>query len=93
MSFTRIRTIKGKQYLYRQTSLRVGKKVRSQMEYLGRASACGIPSATWHHPADDRHDPVKLQAEVDARRGEEVPQFDQEQFLAETEKESPQEGG
>jgi hypothetical protein len=35
MSFHRIKTIKGKQYLYRQTSVRKGKKVRSIMEYIG----------------------------------------------------------
>jgi hypothetical protein len=38
MSFLRIRTIKGKQYLYRQTSVREGKKVRSIMEYIGSYS-------------------------------------------------------
>jgi hypothetical protein len=35
MSFLRIKTVKGKQYLYRQTSVSEGKKVRSIMEYLG----------------------------------------------------------
>jgi hypothetical protein len=35
MSFFRIKTIKGKGYLYRQTSVREGKKVRSIMEYFG----------------------------------------------------------
>jgi hypothetical protein len=34
MSFLRIKTIKKKQYLYRQTSVRKGKKVRSIMEYV-----------------------------------------------------------
>jgi hypothetical protein len=34
MSFIRLKTIKGKQYAYRQTSVRKGKKVRSIMEYI-----------------------------------------------------------
>jgi hypothetical protein len=38
MSFFRIKTIKGKGYLYRQTSVREGKKVRSVMEYIGSCS-------------------------------------------------------
>jgi hypothetical protein len=38
MSFFRIKTIKGKGYLYRQTSVREGKKVRSVMEYMGSFS-------------------------------------------------------
>jgi hypothetical protein len=39
MSFFRIKTVKGRQYLYRQTSVREGPKVRSVMEYMG--SLCG----------------------------------------------------
>jgi hypothetical protein len=35
MTFRRIRTIKGERYLYSQTSVRKGKKVRSIMKYLG----------------------------------------------------------
>lgn len=38
MSFFRIKTIKRKGYLYRQTSVREGKKVRSIMEYFGSYS-------------------------------------------------------
>jgi len=38
MSFFWIKTIKGKGYLYRQTSVREGKKVRSVMEYFGSYS-------------------------------------------------------
>jgi exonuclease III len=39
MSFFRVKIVKGRQYLYRQTSVREGKKVRSIMEYVG--SLCG----------------------------------------------------
>jgi hypothetical protein len=35
MSNIRIKTIKGKQYTYRQTSVRKGKKVKTISEYLG----------------------------------------------------------
>lgn len=35
MSFFRIKTIKDRQYLYKQTSVREGKKVKSIMEYVG----------------------------------------------------------
>jgi hypothetical protein len=35
MSFFRVKTVHGRQYLYRQTSVREGKKLRSIMEYLG----------------------------------------------------------
>ena len=35
MSYLRIRTIKGRRYLYRQTSVRKGKKVTTISEYLG----------------------------------------------------------
>jgi len=38
MSFFRIKTLKGRQYLYKQTSVREGKKVRSIMEYIGSYS-------------------------------------------------------
>lgn len=46
MSFLRVRTIKGKQYLYRQTSVRKGKKVLSIMEYLGALIAIGAAAAS-----------------------------------------------
>jgi hypothetical protein len=35
MSFLRVKTIKGRRYLYRQTSVRKGKKVTTISEYLG----------------------------------------------------------
>jgi hypothetical protein len=53
MTFTRIKTIKGKQYLYRQTSVRKGKKVRSFMEYLGRVTS-GLASAESRQEKDRR---------------------------------------
>lgn len=39
MSYLVIRTIKGKQYRYRQTSYRVGKKVKTKGIYLGAVDA------------------------------------------------------
>jgi hypothetical protein len=99
MSFTRIRTNKGKQYLYRQTSVREGKKVRSKMEYLGRASTSSFGGLIAH----DRQDRAlataeRMAAEIDAYQrakfgetGEERAaretkenRFDQGTFLEET---------
>ncbi len=34
MTFLRVKTVKGRRYLYKQTSVRKGKKVRSIMEYI-----------------------------------------------------------
>jgi hypothetical protein len=42
MSFIRTKTIKGKQYLYRQISVRKGKKVRSIMEYIGAVGGAAV---------------------------------------------------
>lgn len=39
MAFTRIRTIKGRQYLYREERWREGKKVRSKSTFLGVVGA------------------------------------------------------
>jgi hypothetical protein len=39
MSYLRVKTIKGRQYLYRQTSVRERKKVRTISEYLGCVSS------------------------------------------------------
>jgi hypothetical protein len=50
MSFLRIKTIKGKSYLYRQTSVRKGRKVLSIMEYLGALVAIGVAAASPGRP-------------------------------------------
>lgn len=71
MSFVRIKTIRGKQYLYCQTSVRKGKKVRSIMEYLGAlgaiafaATAPGKPGGfSGNRPTDKRS--IKHQEESD----------------------------
>jgi hypothetical protein len=42
MSFIRYKTIKGKQYAYRQTSVRKGKKVHSVMQYLGAVAGGAV---------------------------------------------------
>ena len=39
MAFTRVRTIKGRQYLYREERWREGKKVRSKSIFLGAVGA------------------------------------------------------
>ncbi len=44
--FERIRTIKGRQYRYREKRWREGKKMRSKSYYVGPVD--------WHHRADDR---------------------------------------
>jgi hypothetical protein len=66
MSYIRIKTIKGKQYAYRQTSVRKGKKVKTISEYLGAiamspliavALATGYGkrgSSSGHKPTDKR---------------------------------------
>ena len=97
MSFIRTKTIKGKQYLYRQTNVRVGKKVRSIMEYIGTTSGCAPGGVT------DRHDRAlamaeRMAKEMDAyqratfgetgeerasREAKEM-QFDQHKFLEDT---------
>jgi hypothetical protein len=46
MSFFRIKTVNGKSYLYRQTSIRKGKKVKSKMEYLGALGFIGWAAAS-----------------------------------------------
>jgi hypothetical protein len=52
MSFFRIRTVKGRNYLYRQTSVREGKKVRSIMEYCGRVDGRDPPQRTTNRNSD-----------------------------------------
>jgi hypothetical protein len=97
MSFIRTKTIKGKQYLYRQTNVRVGKKVRSIMEYMGTTSGCAPGGVT------DRRDRAlataeRMAKEIDAyqratfgetgderaSREAKEKQFDQDKFLEET---------
>src|SRR5258708_39998499 len=68
MSFLRIKTIKGRRYLYRQTSIRKGKKVYSLMEYLCAiafvAAFPGRPGgSSGDRPTDKRH--IKHQEESD----------------------------
>jgi hypothetical protein len=61
MSFLRIKTVKGKRYLYRQTSIRKGKKVVSIMEYIcaigwmaAAASSPGRPGGYSGHKSTDK---------------------------------------
>jgi hypothetical protein len=61
MSYIRIKTIKGKQYAYRQTSVRKGKKVKTISEYLGAlfwaplaAMSPGKPGGYGGHKSTDK---------------------------------------
>ena len=50
MSFLRIKTVKGRKYLYRQTSRRKGKKVLSIMEYICSLGWIGVAMASPGNP-------------------------------------------
>jgi hypothetical protein len=63
MSFFRIKTVKGKQYLYKQTSVRDGQKVRSIMEYWGRVDGRNPPQRETNQNSD-------LQATVNPKRAD-----------------------
>jgi hypothetical protein len=52
MSFFRIKTVKGRRYLYKQTSVREGKKVRSIMEYFGSFNGVETYGSTTSRNAD-----------------------------------------
>lgn len=52
MSFFRIKTVKGKQYLYKQTSVRDGEKVSSVMEYWGRVDGRDPPQRETNRNSD-----------------------------------------
>ena len=74
MSFLRIKTIKKKRYLYRQTSVRKGKKVHSIMEYICALGWIAVAAASpgrpggfsGNHPTDKRH--IKHQEESDREK-------------------------
>jgi hypothetical protein len=103
MSFIRTKTItkngRSYSYRYRQTNVRMGKKVRSKMEYLGRASTSSFGGMS----ADDRQARAlatadRMAAEMDryqratfgetgeerAARDAKGENFNQETFLEET---------
>jgi hypothetical protein len=50
MSYLRVRTIKGRGYLYRQTSVRKGKKVKTISEYLSALFWIRMSAASPGHP-------------------------------------------
>jgi hypothetical protein len=61
MSYLRVRSIKGRGYLYRQTSVRKGKKVKTISEYLGAlfwaplaAMSPGKPGGYGGHKSTDK---------------------------------------
>jgi hypothetical protein len=71
MTFLRIKTVKGRRYLYKQTSVRKGKKVRSIMEYICAIGWIAVAAASpgrpggfsGNRPTDKRH--IKHQEESD----------------------------
>jgi hypothetical protein len=73
MTFLRIKTIKGKRYLYSQTSVRKGKKVRSIMQYVcslgwiaAAAASPGYIGSKGHQSTDKRS--IKHQDTYDRER-------------------------
>jgi len=105
MSFERIKTIvkggRSYSYRYRQTSVRVGKKVHSKMEYLGAVGGHrpGLASAERQAKQMDAYQRATFGETGEERAAREAKEknFDQETFLEETQtpeaKENPQEGG
>lgn len=79
MSFLRIRTIKGKQYLYRQTSVRKGKKVRTISEYLGALGWIAVAAASPGYIGSKGHQ------STDKRGMRDQEQADRERFKKEME--------
>jgi hypothetical protein len=92
MSFLRTKTIKGKTYLYRQTSVRKGKKVKSKMEYLGAlgwialaAVSPGKPGGYKGHASTDKRT-LKHQDAADRERFKKEMENPKERFQREAAK-------
>jgi hypothetical protein len=80
MSYLRVRTIKGRGYLYRQTSVRKGKKVKTISEYLGALFWMPIAAASPGRPGG-----YKGHKSTDARANRHQAQSDRERFDKEME--------
>jgi hypothetical protein len=91
MTFLRIKTVKGRKYLYRQTSVRKGKKVRSVMEYVcalgwiaAAAASPGHVGSRGHKSTDKRA--MKHQDQADRERFKKEMMHPKERFQREAAK-------
>jgi hypothetical protein len=84
MSYLRIKTIKNQKYLYRQTSVRKGKKVKTISEYLGFVFCAPIAAMSPGRPGG-----YKGHKSTDARANKHQDQANRERF--EKEMENPRE--
>jgi hypothetical protein len=91
MTFLRIKTIKNRQYVYRQTSVRKGKKVRSIMEYVcalgwiaAAAASPGHVGSKGHKSTDKRA--MKHQDQADRERFKKEMEHPKERFMREAAK-------
>src|SRR5580698_10047628 len=80
MSYLRVRTIKNRKYLYRQTSVRKGKKVRTISEYLGALFYIPLAAMSPARPGG-----YKGHRSTDARVNRHQQQSDRERFDKEME--------
>jgi hypothetical protein len=92
MSYLRIRTIKNRKYLYRQTSVRKGKKVKTISEYLGAlfwaplaAMSPGRPGGYGGHKSTDQR-ANRHQDNYNRERYEKQMQDPRERFVREAAK-------
>jgi len=71
MSFFRVKTVKGRGYLYKQTSVRDGEKVRSIMEYCGRIDGRDPPQPQTNRNSDLQatQNPKRPDYTIEHRRG------------------------
>jgi hypothetical protein len=92
MSYLRIKTIKNRQYLYRQTSVRKGKKVKTISEYLGFIFCAPIAAMSpskpggysGHKSTDQRTN--RHQAQADRERFDKEMENPRERFIREAAK-------
>jgi hypothetical protein len=91
MTFLRIKTIKNRKYLYRQTSVRKGKKVRSIMQYVcslgwiaAAAASPGYIGSKGHQSTDKRA--LKHQDNADRERFNKEMEHPRERFMREAAK-------
>lgn len=96
MSFIRVKTIKNRRYLYRQTSVREGKKVRSIMEYLGAVDRQDRALATAERMAGEmdayQRSTFGETGQERADREKQEGQFDQAEFLVDTQEAAAKDG-
>ncbi len=91
MTFLRVKTIKNRKYLYRQTSVRKGKKVKSIMQYVcslgwiaAAAASPGYIGSKGHQSTDKRA--LKHQDASDRERFNKEMENPRERFMREAAK-------